>query len=85
MRDEDATDTAWLLTISQERLQSSTKTRQKIQKQSWVKTFFKQRIQSLDTYIVLDDFPDQDILDVCRRYYSMIEQLVLECQKQFAT
>jgi hypothetical protein len=35
-------------------------------------------------FIMLDDFPGEDILDVCKRYYSMLEELVLECERQFS-
>jgi hypothetical protein len=35
-------------------------------------------------YITIEGFPDEDILDVCKEYYSMIEQLVITCEKLFA-
>jgi hypothetical protein len=34
-------------------------------------------------FIMLDEFPEEDILDVCKSYYSMIEQLVIECEERF--
>jgi hypothetical protein len=36
-------------------------------------------------YIALDGFGDDDILDICRKYYSMIKQLVNECELKFGT
>ena len=35
-------------------------------------------------YIEVDLFPDEDILDVCKRYYSMIEELVFTCEELFS-
>jgi hypothetical protein len=35
-------------------------------------------------YIMADEFPDEDILEVCKSYYSVIEQLVIKCEELFA-
>jgi hypothetical protein len=35
-------------------------------------------------YIEVDMFPDEDILDVCKEYYSMIERLVITCEELFS-
>jgi hypothetical protein len=34
-------------------------------------------------YIALDGFPNDDILDVCKKYYSMLKQLVNECEEKY--
>jgi len=34
-------------------------------------------------YISLDGFLDDDLIDVCRKYCSIIERLVIECETQF--
>ena len=35
------------------------------------------------TFIEVDKFPDEDILEVCKEYFSMIEQLVITCEELF--
>jgi hypothetical protein len=32
----------------------------------------------------LEEFPDKDILEVCKSYFSMLERLVLKCRGRFA-
>ena len=32
----------------------------------------------------VNEFPDQDVVPVCRRYYSMLESLVDECHERFS-
>jgi hypothetical protein len=36
-------------------------------------------------YIAIEGFPDEDILDVCKEYYCMIEQLVITCEELFGS
>jgi len=35
-------------------------------------------------YRVLDEFPDDDILELCREYVSVLEALVADCESRFA-
>lgn len=34
-------------------------------------------------YRVIDEFPDEDVVLICRRYYSLLEQVVIECEAKF--
>jgi hypothetical protein len=36
------------------------------------------------THRKIDEFPDEDIISVCRRYLQGLESLVDECEKTFA-
>jgi hypothetical protein len=42
-------------------------------------------VLEVDAKIVqaIDEFPDEDTLDVCKKYYSLLEHIVLECEKSF--
>ena len=43
------------------------------------------RVLEVDAKIVqaIDEFPDEDTLDVCKKYYSLLEHIVSECEKSF--
>ncbi len=37
----------------------------------------------LKAFRMIEDFPGEDVLDVCKRYCKLLESLVKECEKQF--
>jgi hypothetical protein len=43
------------------------------------------RVFEADAKVVqaLDEFPDEDIVDVCKKYHSLLEQMVSECESVF--
>ena len=36
-----------------------------------------------DVYRVVDEFPDDNIVVICKKYYSVLEELVNECERLF--
>lgn len=42
---------------------------------------FRGRIETV--HRVLDEFADEDILEVSRKYYSMLKEIVAECERRF--
>ncbi|MCM3763432.1 hypothetical protein [Neobacillus niacini] len=43
------------------------------------------KVKLKNGYLIVDDFPDLDILDVCKKYYSLLELIVKECIEKFGS
>lgn len=43
------------------------------------------QVQVEDLIRVIEDFPDDNILDICKSYYSLLENLVTECEALFGS